>query len=78
MNGSLESLAEMTSVPGYSVPEPATGKTIAELETRRCHIKSSNLLGKVPDEVVALRPRPGRRARTRSRGLLRAQRAELS
>jgi hypothetical protein len=57
VNGSLEALAEMTSVPGYSVPEPATGKTISEIETRRCHIKSSNLLGTVHDQTVGSTPK---------------------
>ena len=56
LNRSLDALADMTSAPGYAVPPLPTGKTREEQETSRCHAKSANLLGKVPNQTVGSTP----------------------
>jgi hypothetical protein len=57
VNRSLDALAEMISAPGYRVPVLPTGDTREEQETSRCHAKSSNLLGRVPDQIVGSTPK---------------------
>lgn len=52
INKSLDALADLTSALGYHPPPLPTGKTREEQETGRCSAKCSNLLGKVPDQLV--------------------------
>jgi hypothetical protein len=51
-NRSLDALASLTSAPGFVVPDPPKGKTLAEIETRRAYAKSQNLLGRVAGQLV--------------------------
>lgn len=52
LNRSLDALASLTSAPGFEVPNPPKGMTLAETETRRAYAKSQNLLGRVADQMV--------------------------
>lgn len=56
INRSLDALDNLTSIPGYKSPIQATGQTREEIETRRCYVKCSNILGRVPEQAAGSTP----------------------